>query len=149
MADVNRAEILAAAKHEGCAQAARRLGVNPSTLRSWRRRANGAPERAAGVPEDPLVAAELRAREAWRVASEALAAASRAISASKPVNARNYAVTVGVLCDKAQQIEVGLERLQDRALRLDEAHAHLVFAVLERFCCGRPRAPIPRALGRT
>lgn len=147
-----RAETVALAREVGAAEAARRLGLPASTVRSWLHRAGGGsgarsvgavssvgavagPEsvEAVGDPEargDALELAEQRAARSWSVASRALERAAEAVAVGDSKSARDLAVVVGILTDKAGRIEEGIGALREREVRISEASAQRLAEVL-------------------
>jgi hypothetical protein len=135
-----RAEAVALAREHGAAEAARQLGLPPSTIRSWMHRAGVVSEARSvasaspaqepmetpedtAAPGDVLAKAEHRAAAAWSVASRALERAAEAVAAGDGKGARDMAVVVGILTDKAARIEEGIGALRERESRIDQAQA--------------------------
>lgn len=137
---VTRREAVEMADRLGAAAAAKRYGVQPGTIRQWRRRlgaeaaaaaAENTPGEAVSGPPaatgasaaaaDPLAVAEERAARAWEVASEALEQAAEQIVKGDAKSARDLAVVMGVLTDKAGRIEAGVTKLRESGARIRES----------------------------
>ena len=149
-----REAVLSRAESVGVEVAAREAGVQPQTVERWRTKAEARAvadeaEQVDGelmVPAVPAVSpapveedddGDLEA-QLQRTAQAARRAAESAISrleAALP-NARNVqgiSIAVGVLLDKARQLEQVLQDAEERRARLTEAQAQVVAALLGAF----------------
>jgi transposase-like protein len=134
-----RGQAVALAVEVGPAEAARRLGIKATTLRSWCSRAGVATDAAANTSAAAAVKrAQWEERRATMVheigetAHNALIRVGAAIADGSPSDAKNYATTMAILVDKAQLLSGGstarfgteaqrahvLEEAHDRALSL-------------------------------
>jgi transposase-like protein len=120
-----RAEAIALAREVGAAEAARRLGLSASTVRSWLRRAGvsaGSTARpspepmavpatvmqaavAESVPTDPVQAAVYRAAQAWKASTDALERMNAANLAGDTTAGRNLATSYGIATERAEKLE--------------------------------------------
>jgi transposase-like protein len=114
-----KARAIALAVEHGPAEAQRRLAaegteINPATIRSWCSRAGVATvaaERMAAASEQHRLAWEERrtgmVHEMGATADKALLRATEALDAGKGRDAKEYALTLAILIDKAQLLSGG------------------------------------------
>jgi hypothetical protein len=128
-----RATALRLAEEHGAAEASRRTGVPAGTIRAWRHR-SGEAGPPAGV--DPQSWAERKAQgaeDAWQAAQAALRKVHELLAAGKTGDAQRAALTMAITLDKSAMLEAAAQAAQEGQVRLAEADAQRIYAVLKSY----------------
>ena len=165
-----RDAVLSRAVEVGVEPAAREAGVQPTTVERWRSKAEARAEAddveqvdgelmvtaAPAVSPSPVeeddenleTQLQRTAQAARRAAEQAIARLEAALPTAR--NVQGISIAVGVLLDKARQLEQVLQESEERRARLDAAQAQVVAALLEAFCeaLGVDGAPSLRSVMR-
>lgn len=166
-----RAQIVARADSVGAVKAGEEFGVNPATIRSWRRRIReeGAAAAAivpppvadsvseedlegdgAPVSPDALERLRLTAERARRVEAKAAAETERLLGLGKPAEARNAASAGSQWGHQALRLEVAIAETHALNARVSGGQAEVVAMVLRRLlrALGVPEGAAVRAAAR-
>jgi hypothetical protein len=116
----------------GAAEAGRRLGISSGSIRAWRSQAGRVNPPKGADPTDWAERKAEAAEQAFEAARDALRSVREWLEKS-PRQAQSSAVIVGILTDKAQQLEQAAERARASQIRVAEAEAELITEVLCRY----------------
>ncbi len=125
-----RAEALKLADAHGCDEASRRTGVPEGTIRSWRARSGQVAPPAGADPVDWADRKQRGAAGAYAAAVQALVTVRDLLVQGKTREARDAAVTFGVLTDKTASLEEAAERAAERQAAVAEGQAQLLAEVV-------------------
>jgi hypothetical protein len=129
-------EALRLAEEVGTAEAGRRLGIPPGTIRSWRHHTGKVTQAPSGADPDEWQQVKRQAAEhSFGTAMKALRRCNELLEMGRMADAQKTALSMAILVDKSGVLEMAARQLDDRQAALSEQQARqvvdLIGAVLD------------------